>query len=379
VCRFPANALIDVRSFAIKFDVTATCATSNSGTSVANNVIPPQHSSSFIERFELFANGSPLSLSGLSDYKSLAAIQQNLVAGGNKLTELSAFEGGSVATPTSTSTFGTRTYVISNFLGMLAGTHCRYIPLNALGQLELRWTLPPNSILSVFNAVNTGASYSISNVQCYVDAISFDDGLFDGMLRQQLASGQPLIIPMKNYSSFFGSTSSTTSNTTFQINTGSLDALYGTLRSQTYDAADSVYTPSLGTTPTFVFTSDGSSSLFQWQINSISYPTFAKDTTETYLLMKNAFDAQDTPLYTNAIGSKGTWEVSKFTDVLSLDMLGNSSEDHVSSGLNTSGTSVPITWKTQNGATGTGTRQTIFAETTAVLEVHSGQQVVLHL
>ncbi len=242
VCRFPANALIDVRSFAIKFDVTATCATSNSGTSVANNVIPPQHSSSFIERFELFANGTPLFLSGLSDYKSLAAIQQNLIAGGNKLTELSAFEGGSVATPTATTTFGTRTYVISNFLGMLAGTHCRYIPLNAIGQLELRWTLPPNSILSVFNAVNTGAAYSISNVQCYVDAISFDDGLFDGMLRQQLASGQPLIIPVKNYASFFGSTSSTTSNTTFQINTGSLDALYGTLRSQSYDAADSIYT-----------------------------------------------------------------------------------------------------------------------------------------
>jgi hypothetical protein len=95
--------------------------------------------------------------------------------------------------------------------------------------------------------------------------------------------------------------------------------------------------------------------------------------------MKNAFDAQDTPLYTNAIGSKATWEGSRFCDVLSLDMQENSSEDHVSSGLNTSGTSVPITWKTQNGATGAGTRQTIFAETTAVLEVHSGQQVVLHL
>jgi hypothetical protein len=60
-------------------------------------------------------------------------------------------------------------------------------------------------------------------------------------------------------------------------------------------------------------------------------------------------------------------------------MLGNSAEDHVSSGLNTSGTSVPITWKTQNGATQAGTRQTIFAETTSVIEVHSGQQVVLHL
>jgi hypothetical protein len=67
---------------------------------------------------------------------------------------------------------------------MLAGTHCRHIPLNGLGQLEVGWTLHPSYILL---SVQPEGAPSISKVRCYVDAFSSADELFDGMLWQQPA------------------------------------------------------------------------------------------------------------------------------------------------------------------------------------------------
>jgi hypothetical protein len=270
----PANALVDLRSLTMRFDVTATCATSNSGTSVANNVIPPRHASSFIQRLDVSLNGQPLALTSVSEYGTLKQIKKNLTTGANKLTELSLFEGGVIPTPSSTSTFGTRTYLVQDFDGILGCDYIRYFPLNITGNMKLSIQFAPASILSVFNAVNSGAFYTVSNVKFYIDVISFADGFFDSALRQQLEGGGTIDIPYKDYGQFNGASSVNAGALTWNVNAGSLDNLYATLRPTTYDSADQVYSSSAGISPYHVFSSDGTRTLFQYQVNSISYPQF---------------------------------------------------------------------------------------------------------
>jgi hypothetical protein len=77
----------------MRFDVAATCDTNNAGTSAANNLIPPRHSSSFIRRFDTFLNGQQVTLSGLEDYGSLAHLEKNLTCGADKTRELNLFRG----------------------------------------------------------------------------------------------------------------------------------------------------------------------------------------------------------------------------------------------------------------------------------------------
>jgi hypothetical protein len=226
--RLPANSLVDLKSLVMRFDVTASCDTSNAGTSAANNLIPPRHSSSFIRRFDTFLNGQQVALSGLEDYGSLAHIKKNLTCGADKTRELALFEGGGeLAAPAgASSTFATTTYLITSWEGLFEASHgCRYLPLNAAGQCEVRLTLAPASIFSTVNAVNSGTKYSVSNVVFYIDVISFADGFFEAALRQQLGSGEGLVVPFKNYASFSSSSSTNAATVNFQLNTGSLDAL----------------------------------------------------------------------------------------------------------------------------------------------------------
>lgn len=377
--RLPANSLVDLKSLVMKFDCTATCNTSTPGTSAENNLVPPRHSSSFIRRFDTFLNGQQVALAGLDDYGSLAHIKKNVTVGANKATELALFEGGGELTAPAgaSSTYAMTTYLITQFEGLFEASHgVRFLPLNAAGQCEIRITLAPNSIFSTFNSVNTGTKYSLSNVIFYIDVVSFNDGFFEAALRSQLSSGEGLVVPFKNYSSFSSSSSTNAATVNFQLNTGSLDALYAVLRANSYDSVDQVYN-STTVSPYHKFISDGTSTQFQWQVNQIQYPQFPLDVVTTYAQLKNSFGGYS-PLYVNSIKSQADWRTEKFVVPLSLEMTSEDTEkDKVSSGLSTQGANVPIQFRYSAGATSGGTRQTVFAEYTSIMHIYAGQTTVV--
>jgi hypothetical protein len=369
----PSNALVDLRSLVMRFDVTATAATSNSGTSVANNVVPPRHSTSFIQRFDVSLNNQPIALQSITDYGSLKHIKKNLSCGGNKLTELSLFEGGVVPTPTSTSTFGTKTYLITDWEGIFGCDYVRYLPLNVAGQMKLSIQFAPNSILSVFNAVNSGASYTVSNVKFYIDCLSFASPFLDAAIRQQLETGGAIEVPFKDWGMYAGASSVNAGTLTWNVNAGSLDNLYATLRPAGFESTDAVYEgAAVGVVPYHYFTSDGTSTQFQYQINSVQYPQFPVDYIGAYHQMKNSVDG-DSQLYTNSITSPNDWKAYNFVFPLSLELLGENPADKSYSGLSTLGTNVPITLKWSGGATSTGCRAYIFGEMTRKLKLYAGQ------
>jgi hypothetical protein len=379
--RLPANSLVDLKSFVMRFKVSATCDTSNSGTSAAWNLVPPRHSSSFIRRFDTFLNGQQVALAGLDDYGSLAHIRKNLTCGADKITELSLYEGGAplVAPANAATTLPDTTYLITHWEGLFEASHgVRFLPLNAAGQCEIRLTLAPASIFSTYNAVNTGTRYTMSDVLFYIDVISFADGFFEAALRQQLGSGEGLVIPFKNFSSFTSSSNTTAATVNFQLNTGSLDALYGTLRAPTHDIADQVYSGT-SVAPYHKFISDGSGTLFSWQVNQIQYPQFPLDVVSTYAQLKNSFGGFS-PLYVNSITSLADWWGEKFVVPLSLEMTSEDIEkDKVSSGLSTQGANVPIQFRYSSGASSGGTRQTVFAEYTSIMRIYAVQNIVVEL
>lgn len=357
VFRLPANAMVDLHSLTMLFKLSTT----GGGA--------PRHTSSLVQRVDVTANGVPLGLSGLADYASLYNIYMNLNAKQDMLLERNVLELGAATT---TAAVAGKDCAITDWLGFLGGSYNRYLPLSILGTVEVRIQLAPGAVCPR-TAPGTPATYALDGVSLVLETLSLDPVYYQ-MLDRKLQSGEPIVIPFKNFASFASSGGAGSSQTTFSLATQCLDALWGVPRASGYDTGSEVVAG--GQAAYFAFNSLGSDTMFQWQIDSITYPQFLASPVDVYCLTKNALDAGGgNQGYANMVTDLADFKSNKFCHGLSLSLFCDQANERLASGLSTQGAMIPITWKVEGGSG--NHRTTVFAEMTSTVQVQAGQLVTV--
>lgn len=321
----PENALLDMKSFRFFFD----CAAGSAGT--GNDKVYgllPANASSLISRVEVYINGVQVQ-QGTSEYNTiynmlnLGRNSQDSVRTKSRLLNHSAIYTGAGSTlSTLLTTLGadngeTSTLCVDNWLGFLNETSTRFLPTDLLGQIQVRLTFAPNSVLSavaalgasnsaILSATQTTAAaslaYNISNMYFTIDSIVVGD-TYNQLLRNKLmGAGSFLPLNYKEYYTFSQEGIASTSYTNrFSLSAGSIDKLYAVQRGSKGNWKYDVIGPATCNVPaaadgvsslehigdvltgkyfTFVSGKGGASDMtdgnfrYQWSINNVQHPQY---------------------------------------------------------------------------------------------------------
>lgn len=330
---------------------------------------------------------------------------------------------------------------VSSWLGVFGGQFMRFLDTNILPDIEIRLMLAPDTICPCFPI--DSAHYTIQNLSLSMESISFGDGSYRAIVDQRMASGDPLLVPFFNWSGFEGTAADSSLNQQFTIGTESLNAIMGTIRPGNYDGlgiptlggqTGRYYVPQAGATPSANSNANTGTSIamsnvtttgyigsysaaynwyhtalsweraivdgyaqsgrfgttYQFNIDSKLYPQFQADVQDCWQMLKNTFDANALSLtYGSSIASIDQFSQAGFVHAIGLDHHSDDQgKDHLISGLNTTGSLIPITWTVNTSSDGTwlgllktmcgGTfRPTVFANMTSTLMIYQGRTITV--
>lgn len=237
-----------------------------------------------------------------------------------------------------------------------------------------------------------------------------------------------------NWAGFEGHAGQAQINQQFTIGSESVNALIGTIRPGNYDSqvlpaggiggpAGNFYVPQMGDNPAagnppnhadVIVTAtkqayswyhaamsferplgDGYGltarfgSNYQFNIDSKLYPQFLADPLDAWSMMKNLFDANALSLtYGGSVATLDQFLRANFMFCVGLDHHSDDAgKDHLISGLNTTGSLIPITFNVNGGSDtwtgnlltscGGGFRPTVFANMTSTLMIYQGRTITV--
>ncbi len=293
VFRLPTNAIIDLHTLTLAFDLGIVTTQSVSDAASEGFAKPPRYSEALFRRVDVTAGGVQVGLGSLTDYGSAFSFlgmntlskekhdelnvlelggggrfiankndtisNYNVIGSGNPLTGATVGpvlfpEAGTNATVTRWQRVHT-----SMWLGVLGGAYMRFLDTNLMPDVEIRLTVARDTVL-ITPPNTTAASIKMSGPNMTMETISFGDNTYEQMVEARLSTGEPIVIPFINWASFetsatvpnappvtgaaalnfdytYGTTSSLgTVQHQFTIATQSLNAVYGTLRAGDYDS-----------------------------------------------------------------------------------------------------------------------------------------------
>jgi len=255
-CNFPSSSLLDLESVRMHYDVVCS-GPADPAAPVANEVyakLPQNAAQSLIQRVEVSFNGIAAQ-QGCTQFNTAYNLKQ--LAKGSVPRNASvdrAVGGAEINTADPTPAAGTagveaESLVVQDWLGLIGEHSCRFLATDLFGQIQLRCTLSPNSVLvpKVFGvAMGTGLAnaaqvanaaamtYTIDNIYFTVQSISLNMA-YNKMLRERLEADSYLPLNYKEYYNFSQGNIATGSQTTrYSLSTGSLDKLYQTQRDSNF-------------------------------------------------------------------------------------------------------------------------------------------------
>ena len=300
----PSNALLDLKTFRITMDLLTTANEATTGTPAAGDVYAklPADVSSIISAVEVYCGGVQITQS-CSEYNTLNRIL--------KIVRCSRDRDGSVDRLLSHGSISTGSavddvsVVLSDFKSFLGESSTRYLPTNLTGDLTIRLTLAPSSVLT-FVEHNRGAgtdfsdvtartkaaalTYSASNIHATIDTISLGSA-YDSMLLSRLQSEEFLPINFKEYYTFsLHGTAVSQHSVRFSLNASSVDACYAVFRNENYTSNGIKMQSYQGANLTdahcsnaLFFKSFNNSNTkrgafkYKWTVANVSYPQYSAD------------------------------------------------------------------------------------------------------
>ena len=243
-CNLPENATLDMRSFKFHCDVLTDSQTENAAT-VRGRL--PADASSLISRVEVYINGIQV-MGSLSEYGTAARMLK--IGRSNRDRDGSIDRSLSHGAVVSADAVEDVSLVISDWIGFLGESAPRYLNTDMLGQIQVRITFAPASVLvakqngvAIDNTNLTSAdartaagrlSYKVSDMFFTIDSVSIDE-MYTQMLRERLSTEEFISINYKEYYNFSLDNVTTGSHTTrFSLSVTSLDRLYATFRDSNF-------------------------------------------------------------------------------------------------------------------------------------------------
>jgi hypothetical protein len=446
--RLPTNSIIDLHTLTLKLSAQLQSIAADGEAAVTASF--PRFTQSYFRRIDWTMGGMQAGLGSLHDYGFLYSMLANhkipmtrtnadlnvTDSAGYLQKTAVAVAGGKNSSNTVSLGAGAKSdwkpQSVTSWLGLPAGNFMRFLDTNILPDIEIRMLLAPNTIIPQAKAARI--KYQLKNLSFSVESISFGDGSYRAIVDSRMAEGTPLLVPFFNWAGFEGTSDMTNINQQFTIGTESLNALMTAIRPGNYDSqaiADSqlggngvsgtFYIPQVGdnaqtkasadtsiTLPTNSayswyhtslsgekpdqFAKDGTwSANYQYNIDSKLYPQFMADAHDAWHLLRNMFDANALSLtYGSSVQTLDQFLTAYFMFCVGLDHHSDDAgKDHLISGLNTTGSLIPITFtanlNTANNAwfqslknmTGSTFRPTVFANMTSTLMIYQGRTITV--
>lgn len=407
----PNNALVDLSTLTWYFEGSTTTST--------NSCVFARNIETIIDRVEIEVNGQLIS-PGCNNYSHLFQILADTTMGEDCTNRRGLLQNGlNVNVPPDNGGNQTNVpFTICNWLGFLGSAQPSVLDTNLLGNVRIRITLAPTSVLVSSANAATGTNYSLGNMFFSVDCISIDDGVYYALHDQFLSKGGVYEIPFNNFFSFSQPiTASGDGAVKFSLSTQSLNHLwatfaYGGAAPQVADVPGFSFIPlsnlpvpvptgsatGAGTSRYFLRSSLGSNLTYQFNINNQYIPNYRPNANLAYQLMMNSYNlSQDTLGGVNKnIGSLDLWRRKYWVASCALDHPTASDERYIS-GVNTLGNVASGFFEYQNanltnhqlahigngGVTASNLSDNatalIFAQTSPVLQVAAGRQISIVL
>ena len=243
----PSNAsAIDLRSFKVHMDVATTSDTTSTNAVYAKL---PADTSSLIQSMEIYIGGTQVSQS-FSEFNTVSRVK--------KLIHSSRDRDGSVdgtlthGVISDTDAIEQVSIIFKPTIGLFAESSTRYLNTGIVGDITVRLTLAPNSVLAYKEATvamgndfsdaaaRTAAlntTYSVQSIHATIDTCTLGDA-YERMLMDRLASEQSLRVNFSEYYSYaLKSTTGTAHDVRFSLSAGSIDACYTVFRDANYETA----------------------------------------------------------------------------------------------------------------------------------------------
>ena len=237
----PSNAVIDLKSIRVHMDLLTT----SDGT---NNIYAklPADVSSLIQSCEVYIGGIQVTQS-CSEYNTVCRILKTIRSSRDRDGSVdSLLSHGEID---SSDAVDNVSVVLSDFKGFLGESSTRYLPTSLTGDVTIRLTFAPTSVLAFkqqgvaignpFANANSRAaaallSYSATNIFCTCDTIALGSA-YESMLMDRLSTEEFLPVNFKEYYTFnlFGSTGGSHS-VKFNLSASSIDACYAVFRDSNY-------------------------------------------------------------------------------------------------------------------------------------------------
>jgi hypothetical protein len=389
IFELPSNQLVDLRTFAVHYDLVGTVTTAN------KHCVLPRDTNSYIDSVTVEVNGSVIdgSCSGYAhlakiftdfaaEHKETARSVLNLTrdwpADGSAGASALARIGYSAATTTGLAGQASGAVAIvndprgtqnayaaawNNFQGFLG---CgKIIDTSICGTIKVIIKTMPGTIVSG----DTSASYVLKNLRAYVDVLDVADGTYYKMVNSVLEQGT-ISIPFKKFYSFYFPELTSSGALRASIATQSLDAAYLIFLTKYSDTAYKTTYPTTAnaTAPAFKRNTGGAAGLtnVQFDVSSCLYPQFTVTPFDAYYLLQKTMGT----LYADGTSSLNELTIRTWVDdffVAAYRWNYGPGVDVPRSGIDSRGISLPISCNINAG--GAVGMPLMFAESTATMTI----------
>lgn len=208
VVQLPANALVDLHTFAMHFKLTTSAAGAN------NTAGPPRHIETILDSIAVEANGVMIDQASLLYGQVFKAWMD--VLGADKTGQRGMLQNGALA---SVANVTDQPYAICNWLGFLGSAKPTCIDTSLTGPLRIYIKLAPATECAV-NAESVVPSFTLNAIRFGIDILDVADGVYYSLLQKRLESGTPIEIPFDSWYTFMGNQGvMSQANTKFSLST----------------------------------------------------------------------------------------------------------------------------------------------------------------
>lgn len=344
----PENALIDLKSVKMFFDVACTGAAVNGGADDEVFGKLPNYSSTLISRCEIYANGVQLS-AGSSEYNTIAHVLRLSESNINKDNSIDRCVQHSYITGDDEN--DDETLCINEWCNFMGQGSTRYLNTGLIGSISIRITFAPNSVLvPKQKAVDVGENfttefakenaalltYAVTNMYMTVDTISLDP-LYTDFLRERLEGGGLSYNYPEQYTFQQDGIQASTNQSValrFALSSGCITKCFGLYRDQNYSGVVGIPAHSLPgasgvaaeTANCLRFRSYSGETVkagkcsFGWQVNNVKFPQFNSSWVNGLADVAYSQDKVDVDNSGTLITSTASYNDGKFVFPLLLEM-----------------------------------------------------------
>jgi hypothetical protein len=400
----PSNAVIDLRSFKVHMDVATTSDTTS--TNVIYGKLPAD-SSSLIQQCEVYCGGVQIA-QGFSEFNTVSRVK--------KLVHSSRDRESSVDNTlchgiiTSGDAVDEVSVIFKPNIGFFAESSTRYLPTSLTGDISVRLTLAPTSILAykevtvamggdfsdaAARAAALNVTYSVVSIHATIATCTLGD-MYEKMLLDRLTQEEFLPVNFKEFYTFaLHGTTGTAHDVRFSLSASSIDRIYTVCRDANYQTAGvkpRVYTGAALTDSNcsnFLHfkafnsvTAARGTLRYQYSVNNVQHPQYQADCLDAAHEMLMISDGHGLSGRGNMVTGLTDWNVGKAVIPLQLSMPGQ--PVNVQAGYNSRGNNTQFSVSLQGQVVPAANADSqitaaistlVVVETTAQLRIAGAKQI----